>query len=181
MRIGLRKVSDMDYPVRKSNRLKNYDYASPGYYFVTICAYKHKCIFSHITVGQGLAPAENKLTVFGKAAEKQLLDLEKRYNCIRIDKYVIMPNHIHALIIIESNAAGASPRPTLSDVVCSFKSLTTNCCKNIRKIEHIFQNSYYDHIIRDESDYFEIWEYINSNPEKWSEDRFCNTKGEKNK
>ena len=162
----------MDRTVRKSNRLKNYDYSTNGTYFVTICTDKRKNILSHIYVGQGLAPAVNQLSLYGKIAEEQLLLLENRYPTIKIDKYVIMPNHIHAIILINNEAAGASPCPTLSDVICTYKSLTTRFCKQKRNIFRIFQTSFYDHIIRNEQDYLKIWQYIDTNPAKWSEDRF---------
>ena len=161
----------MTLPKRKPTRLKNYDYSNNGYYFITICAYHKSKIFGNI-VGQGLAPAENKLYPFGLIAENELLDLENRYVHIKIDKYVIMPNHIHAIIIIENETAGASPCPTLSDIICSFKSITTHKCHNIKLNQKIWQSSFHDHIIRGEKDYLKIWNYIDTNPQKWNEDCF---------
>lgn len=156
---------------RKPTRLKNYDYNTPGAYFITICSHNRKNIFSNI-VGQGLAPAENSLLEFGKIAENELLKLENRYKNIKVDKYVIMPNHIHAIITIENETAGASPCPTLSDVICSFKSITARKCRLIKPNERIWQTSFHDHIIRGEKDYREIWNYIDTNPLKWQEDCF---------
>ena len=98
----------MEFPKRKPTRLREYDYSQNGAYFVTICTRGKKCILSDIIVGQGLAPAETVLSQYGKIAEEQLLALEKRYKTIEIDKYVIMPNHIH-IIIISNKTAGASP------------------------------------------------------------------------
>lgn len=167
-----------DLPKRKPTRLKNYDYSSHGAYFVTICTHNRKQILSHITVGQGLAPAENELTAYGKIAEEQLLNLGKRYANIKIDKYVIMPNHIHIIVLIENYpdksdyTAGASPCPTLSDVICTYKSLTARLCKKVYPIEKVFQNSFHDHIIRNEKDCEKIWEYIENNPCKWENDCF---------
>ncbi len=161
----------MDLPNRKPTRLQGYDYNQNGANFVTICTYHRAQTLSHI-VGQGLAPAQTKLTAYGKIAEQQLLDIEKRYENIKVDKYVIIPNHTHVIFVIENMSAGASPCPTLSDVVCTFKSMTTRLCKQIYPIEKIFQNSFYDHIIRNETDYLEIWQYIDNNPAKWQEDRF---------
>ncbi len=156
---------------RKPTRLQGYDYSQNGAYFVTICTYRRAQILSHI-VGQGLAPAQTQLSVYGKIVEHQLLNLEKRYTNIKIDKYVIMPNHLHVIFLLENTSAGASPCPTLSDVVCTFKSLTTLLCKQAHPIEKVFQNSFHDHIIRNETDYLEIWQYIDNNPVKWQEDRF---------
>ena len=156
---------------RKPTRLKNFDYSNDGYYFITICTHNRKRIFSNI-VGQGLAPAENHLYQFGEIADNELQDLTKRYKNVKIDKYVIMPNHIHAIIALENQTAGASPCPTLSDVVCTFKSLTTRKCHLINPKQRIWQTSFHDHIIRDEEDYLKIWNYIDTNPLKWEEDCF---------
>ena len=161
----------MKLPNRKPKRLRNYDYSQNGYYFVTICTHHKECIFSNI-VGQGLAPAEIQLTEFGKIANAEIIDLENRYKFVKIDKYVIMPNHIHAIIIIQNKTAGASPCPTLSDVICSFKSITTRKCRAVNSAVKIWQTSFHDHIIRDEKDYLKIWNYIDTNPLKWADDCF---------
>ena len=161
----------MEKTQRKPTRLKNYDYSSEGAYFITICTHNRKNIFSNI-VGQGLAPAENQLSLLGEIANKEILDLKNRYKNIRIDKYVIMPNHIHAIITIENKTAGASPCPTLSDIVCSFKSMTSRKIREIKPNENIWQTSFHDHIIRGEEDYLKIWNYIDTNPQKWKEDCF---------
>ena len=181
---------NMEFPKRKPTRLKKYDYSQNGYYFVTICTHNKKHIFGNI-VGQGSipsqcegnvakrqretasvrgAPAEINLSECGKIAESEITNLENRYKHVKIDKYVIMPNHIHAIIIIDKYTAGASPCPTLSEVICSFKSITTRKCHNINPDQKIWQTSFHDHIIRGEDDYFEIWEYIDGNPAKWTED-----------
>ena len=160
-------------PKRKRTRLKDYDYSSPGAYFITICVKDRKELLSKVTVGQGLAPAENHLTVYGEIAKKQILLLEERYKGIKIDKYVIMPNHIHILISNNEITAGASPCPTISDIICSFKSVTTIMCKKVGLTEsHMFQSSFHDHIVRNEEDYIKIWEYIDTNVPKWESDCF---------
>ena len=97
---------------RKRIHLKNYDYSSEGVYFVTISVYNRRKILSKV-VGRGLAPAEVEYTAYGKEAERQLLLLEERYPFLRIDSYVIMPDHIHMMLAFEEKTAGASPRPTL--------------------------------------------------------------------
>ena len=158
-------------PQRKPTRLANYDYRQNGYYFVTICTHNRKNVLSRI-VGQGLAPAENELLPYGKIVEKELLAIEKRYAGVRMDKYVIMPNHIHAILVIDTYAAGASPCPTLSQVVGTVKSIATRKCKKVYPMDKIFQTSFHDHIIRNKHDYQEIWKYIDNNPAKWTEDRF---------
>ena len=164
----------MELPKRKPTRLKGYDYYQNGAYFVTICVKERKQLLSKI-VGQGLPPAENRLSAYGKIASKQIELLETRYKGIKIDKYVVMPNHIHILISNLEETAGASPCPTISDIICSFKSITTRMCKKQGlTIQHLFQSSFHDHIIRNEKDYKKIWEYIDTNVIRWKEDCFYN-------
>ena len=86
-----------ELPKRKNPRLKNFDYSENGYYFVTICTAEHKEILSSINVGRGLAPAEVILTPIGEIAEEQILSLKNRYPRVKIEKHVIMPNHIDYL------------------------------------------------------------------------------------
>ena len=165
----------MELPKRRPTRLKEYDYSTPGAYFITICVKDKKQLLSKIIVGQGLAPAENHLRLYGKIAKEQIELLENRYQGIKIDKYVIMPNHIHLLISNYEMTAGASPCPTISDVICTFKSITTRMCKKEGlKEQHLFQSSFRDHVIRGEKDYQKIWEYIDTNVIRWEKDCFYN-------
>ena len=159
----------MELPKRKHTRLKEYDYSMPGYYYVTIHLKDESARLCK--VGRGLAPAEAavKLTFAGEIVEQQLLQLEKRYSFVRVDKYVIMPNHLHVIFEFLEDAAGASPRPTLMDVVCAFKSLATRMCNKAENKTGrvLFQSSFYDHVIRNEQAYLECWNYIDGNPGKW--------------
>jgi len=93
--------------------------------------------------------------------------LEQRYSFLKVDKYVIMPNHIHLLLILENGAAGASPRPTVTDIICAYKSLTTRECKKVYDTGKVFQTSFYEHIIRNCDDYNETVKYIHENPMRW--------------
>ena len=132
---------EKEFPKRKHPRLDNYDYSSAGAYFITICTQNRSCVLSRI-VGRWLAPAEAtavEYTSFGEIAEKQLFLLTDRYPYLEIDRYVIMPNHIHAIMILNGEAAGASPRPTLTDIVCTYKSLTTRECKSMDLTENCFR------------------------------------------
>lgn len=159
----------MPQPKRKPVRLKGYDYSTEGAYFITICVQDRRCILSKIVVGEGLAPPEVQLTEKGRLAKEQLLKISERYPSILVDKYVIMPNHIHLILHVEEKAGGASPSPTVTQAVGAFKSMTTRLCPGESKL---FQRSFYDHVIRSEEDYQEIWSYIDQNPAKWREDRF---------
>ena len=111
------------------------------------------------------------LRPIGKIVENELRDLANRYD-ILIDKYVIMPNHVHMIIFIQR--AEQSPTPTISDILCAFKSITT---KKANQQDHvsgrqIWQRSFHDHIIRNESAYQKIWQYIDCNPMMWEQDCF---------
>lgn len=159
---------DNSLPKRKRPRLDHYDYSSPGAYFVTVCTQNRRCLLSRI-VGRGLAPAEVQYTAYGQIAKDQLLLLEERFPSLKIDQYVIMPNHIHMILVLEE-AAGVNPRPTITNIVCAYKSLVTRQCKLLQPIDKLFQTSFYEHVIRGREDYNEIAEYIVNNPKKWELD-----------
>lgn len=128
---------------RKQTRLTDYDYAENGHYFVTMCSNNRQNIFVECsnTVGAGLASARQledasifnndsasgnnfKLSPVGKIIQKQWNDIPNHHKGIELDAYVIMPNHVHGIIIInqKNKRADARPAPTLSDIICSFKS-----------------------------------------------------------
>ncbi len=156
--------------VRKQNRLIGYDYSLNGAYFVTICTKDRIEILSEICRGGAL------LRPIGFIVESELNELTKRYNAT-IDKYVIMPNHIHILIIIQwvsGKRAEQSPAPTLSDIICTFKSITTRKANDYTRTpgQKLWQRSFHDRIIRDEHEYQMIWQYIDANPLTWNDDRF---------
>ena len=101
-------VENKALPERKHPRLDHFDYSRSGAYFVTICTQNRRCVLSRI-VGRGLAPAEKsgiEYTRFGEIAKKQLLLLEERYSTLKLDRYVIMPNHIHVIFVLNGDAAG---------------------------------------------------------------------------
>ncbi len=162
----------MELPKRKQIRLKNYDYSNSGLYFITICTHKRKNILSNI-VGEGFPLPQ--LTPQGKITENYILKINKKYPCINIKKYIIMPNHIHIILKILNDGRG-NPSPTISNVVGWLKY---NITKHINKIHgttgnKIFQRSFHDHIIRSEEDYIKICNYIDTNPQKWISDCFYN-------
>lgn len=143
-------------PNRKRNRLKDFDYSSSGAYFVTICTRDKRGLLSQISsVGSDayIAP-EVKLTKYGEAAEEYLRRIPG------IDRYVIMPNHIHLIVVKDGQSCS-----TLSQDMRSFKTMVTKAVK-----EKIWQASFYDHIIRNERDYSIKAKYIENNPAKWDED-----------
>ena len=155
----------MELPKRKPTRLQGYDYPQNGAYFITICTHKRSRILSNI-VGEGLcALPQNILTPIGKEIEKSIQYIDDTYEGVTIDNYVIMPNHIHLIVILDDS--GGHGNPPLQNVIGQLKSYTTNKFKTI-----LWQRSFHDHIIRDEKDYQKIWEYINTNVIKWEQDCF---------
>ena len=162
---------------RRSMRLKEYDYASAGAYFVTIVSYKRLNIFSSIS------NSKTKLTQIGEIVENTWREIHIHFPYVRLDSFVIMPNHIHGIlnINIHVGARHASPlqnmpltkkpRP-LGVIVGSFKSSVTKRVHDsgLLKQKNIWQRNYYEHIIRDEDDYCKISEYIESNPVNWAFD-----------
>lgn len=156
-------------PKRNVVRLRHLNYSEPGAYFITICTQNRRCILSEISVGAGLAPPENRLTEYGRIAVRQIEMLESRFPSVAVDRYVVMPNHIHLLVCLRPYAGGSRPAPTVSDIIRVFKSQTTRLCKCGTKL---FQRSFYDHVVRGEEDYQRIWQYIDTTPAKWAEDRF---------
>lgn len=97
--------------------------------------------------------------------------LEKRYPFLEVDKYVIMPNHIHAVFILCHQKDEGVCRPSITDIVCAYKSLTTKKCRTLCNTGKVFQASFYEHIIRGERDYDEIARYIYENPLRWHLDK----------
>ena len=114
-----------------------------------------------LAVGEGLAPPEItvKLKPCGEVVKEQLQLIEARFPSVTVEDYVIMPDHIHAVIFLHKKTGGASPSPTLDDVVCAFKFLTSRSCKQKFGIEKMFQRSSAEHIVRDRDDY-KRWNFV---------------------
>ena len=159
----------MKFKERKHPRLKDYDYSLPGYYYVTIHNQTGAPMLSLIRQGHLPGEAMSVLTLAGKLAQRQLVDLENRFDYVTIDKYVIMPTHIHAIIILRE---GPRPRPSLMEIVRAYKSLTTRLWNQTMGTqgEKLFQTSFYDRVIRNQHAYEECWNYIEGNPGKWLTD-----------
>ena len=170
---------EKELPKRKDLRLKQYDYSSAGAYFVTICIKDRKRILSNIikpsAVGVGalddpLTP-QTQLTKIGKITEKYLLSSENIPG-VKIDRYVIMPDHIHVIIFLypdkyisRKDGSSKAPTPTnemLPHIVSTFKRF---CNKEIGY--NIFQRGYIEHIVRDREDYETRTKYIYENPIRW--------------
>ena len=155
----------VERPNRKHPRLSCYDYDEGGMYFLTICTKNKEKLLCRI-VGRDVLDAPSiLLTEKGKIVEKYIHSINNAEN-VSVEHYVIMPNHIHLLIYVD-NPLGASgtSRPThaaLPRTVSGFKRL---CNKEIG--ENIWQDSYYDRIIRGHKDFENHWNYIDKNPYLW--------------
>ena len=172
-------------PRRKNIRLKNYDYSRAGYYFITICTQDKLKLFGEII------NAESILNNRGEMIKKWIFQLENKFPHISIHKYIIMPNHIHCIIILEpdlrvypknntiKNKQYEHTGPPLPQIIQWFKTMTTNeYIKGVKNEiyppfnKRIWQRNYYDRIIRNEQEYKKIYEYIETNPLKWENDKY---------
>ena len=150
-----------DYPKRKRVRIDNYDYSTQGAYFITICTANKEKIFWE--GADAVHQQDLPLSIEGKIAEQGVLQMEEHYESIFVDKYCIMPDHIHLILRIVSDTDGRMiSAPTVSTAVGSMKRWVS---KHIGR--PVWQKSFYDHCIRNQQDYNEISEYIDNNPLKY--------------
>ena len=161
----------MDLPKRKRTRLKEYDYSATGMYFITVCVKNKNHLLGKI-VGCGDFDAPQMiLSEYGSILDKYVKLMNEKYSHIKIDKYVIMPNHFHLILNITEykkakNGASKIAAPYNSEI-SKFVSLLKRYC-NREYGENIWQSRYYDHVVRNQQDYDEIWEYIENNPAKYA-------------
>ena len=163
----------MELPKRKNTRLPEFDYNTPGVYFITVCTYNKKKILSRIVGAIHESPVV-QLTENGKIVDYYINNLEKRFG-VGVDNYVIMPNHIHLMISVDERAIRESPLRERSIISKVIGYLKMNVSRDMHKKGYygeIWQRSFYDHIIRNDMDYQSIWQYIYGNPSKWLEDCF---------
>ncbi len=175
---------------RRSIRLKGYDYSQAGLYFMTICVQNKECLFGKV---------ENDAMVLNKAGRmiaKEWLAIPNRFPTIELHDYILMPNHFHAILeiidltdignqIINTNPIQKSdqlPMPnnhkTIGDMIDAFKSITTvNYIRGVKNLNwqpfdgRLWQRNYYEHIIRNQTSYDNIADYIITNPAKWQDDQ----------
>ena len=154
---------EMELQKRKANRIQGFDYGQCGAYFVTLCTHNRARLFR-------MDQTSSCQWESNRIIHKWVAETQNKYQNVHFDKYVIMSDHIHFLISFTEEAPGAS----LADVMRFFKTMTTN--EYIREVkkgnlppfqQKLWQKSFYDHVIRNEQDYLETWEYIVNNPTKW--------------
>lgn len=165
-------------PQRKCQRLKDYDYSQNGYYFITLCTQNRMHLFGQIVGAIHESPelVHMKLCDNGIIVKSIIENLSVRFPDIHIDQYVIMPNHIHMIVVISGERAiRESPLPKRSLVSQVIGYLKMNTTKQIHGIDNkvdVWQRGYHDHIIRNEKEYLEISEYIETNCLKWELDKY---------
>ncbi len=157
----------MELSKRKQNRLTEYDYSMPNAYFITVCTANRKNLFWK-DVGAIIDRPENvPLTDLGVVVRQSIDDIPGHYPAITVDHAVIMPNHIHLLLQINTDVDGRPmAAPTISTVISQTKGVVSK-----KAGFSVWQKGFYDHVIRNENDYREIWNYIDGNPGKWAEDK----------
>ena len=153
----------MDLPKRKNIRLNDYNYSSNGAYFITICTKNKENLLWKNVGANCVRPLDQlPLSKIGIVIENEIYKLNTVYENIKVDKYQIMPNHIHLIIFIYEDSNGRTQfAPTISRIIKQFKGSIT---KQIGF--SIWQKSFYDRIIRNENEYQSVWNYIHNNPLK---------------
>jgi putative transposase len=184
---------DPDRHHRRSIRLQGYDYSTPGAYFITICVQRRMCLFGAVVNDQ------LRLNDAGQMIQACWEQLPQRFPTLALDTYVVMPNHFHAIAILvgaplvgAQDAQGAQNTPitrsasrrgaegplTIGDIAGAFKSITTN--HYIHGVQEsgwnpfekrLWQQNYWEHIIRDDTALGRIRSYIQTNPTRWSDDQ----------
>ena len=163
-----------DVPKRKPILLQDFDYSTSGAYFITICtANRHPFFWDAVSTrrtarrGELCSPTNVPLSGIGRIVDAEFIKLNHIYPSVTVDKYCIMLDHIHIIIAIHDDATGRTQfAPTISRIIKQFKGSIT---KQVGQV--IWQKGFYDHCIRNQQDYNEIWEYIENNPQKYAQTR----------
>ena len=163
----------MDFYGSRCPRLRGYDYAQPGAYFITVCTYQRECLLANVVDGAMI------LNLPGRLVHEAWLGLPDHYPHVGLDVFVIMPNHLHGIIVFSGDGveAGLKPASTvrhaLPEVVRGFKTFSSRRINAWRQTPGtpVWQRNYYEHVIRNERELDKIREYIATNPLRWALDR----------
>lgn len=179
-------ISFSSHPLRQSTRLHGFDYSQPGAYFITICIRKHKSLLGNVSNGVMV------LNSVGEIVQSCLTEIPAYFPNTELSAYIIMPNHVHGIIPVNSpvgarhavpecakkllpniESFGEPVKSSLPTIVRSFKSAVTRSVNISRgnRQSSFWQRGYYEHVIRNEEELIQIGEYILGNPLKWEEDR----------
>jgi putative transposase len=146
----------MPGPERRSLRLANYDYASAGAYFITVCALDRRCLFGAV------ADDEMRTSALGKLVSTCWIQIPHHFPSVALDAFVVMPNHLHGILWLTR----AGHAPPLHRVVGAFKSAASRAAG-----QHLWQRSFHDRVIRNDAELQLIRQYVIDNPLKWALDR----------
>ncbi len=157
---------------RRSIRLAGYDYRQAGAYYVTICVQHQACLFGTVD-GDRL-----QLSPAGAMVASEWEALQARFPAVRLDAYVVMPNHLHGIITLsDAERLPGHGAPRLGDIVGAFKSTTTvRYSRSVRSGRwppfpgRLWLRNYYEHIIRDDAELCRIRQYVADNPLQWADD-----------
>ena len=170
-----------------SSRLQNWDYGSNGYYFITICTKNREHYFGTINIINPVSEYTISLSKIGDTVSKCWFEIPKFHSYVKLDSFVVMPNHIHGILIIDKpqNKEDAKCCASTKEVKNEFGVQSHNLASIIRgfkagvkkyatmnNIKFQWQPRYHDHIIRDEKEYLKIKEYIDNNVLYWAKDRY---------
>ena len=158
---------------RKSIRLQEYDYSQAGAYFITICTHNRLSLFGEIING------EMFLNAAGMTAQQCWNAIPEHFPFVELGEFVIMPNHVHGIIHITQNVGAKNFLPlqhgtskTIGSIVRGFKIGVTKWFRQVTDIKIVWQRNYYEHIIRNQTSYSKIAEYIQTNPLQWQNDKY---------
>ena len=164
-------------PVRKTNRLKSYNYSQNGYYFITLCVLDNQELLGKVVGDDAhIVPPTVVYSEYGRIVEKHIKNVDSSYDDIIVANYIIMPNHVHMIIVLqkmphnENLGTMWASSPTSARIPTIIRTLKTLVAKECGL--SFWQRSYHDHVIRTEQKYNIIWKYIDENPLKWHEDCF---------
>ncbi len=162
----------MNLPYRKRLRLEGYNYNDAGVYFITICTWKRAPFLSQINVGAIHELPSSIITEYGTVVEEYIKKIPERFG-VELCNYVIMPNHIHLIVLIDKkqiNQTCSNKHSIIPNIVGYVKMNSSKRFHEFGMEGRIWQRSYYDHIVRNENEFYKIYDYITTNPERWIND-----------
>ncbi len=155
---------DPDFQHRRSIRLNGYDYSKSGAYFITICTHDREHLFGDI-IDEIMV-----LNKFGDITRSHWQQLSQHHPNIIMDESIVMPNHLHGIIVLESSSDSTKP---ISEIIRGFKTFSAKAINQERDLRGIpvWQRNYYDRIIRNELELDRVRQYIINNPQNWDTDK----------
>ena len=149
-------------PHRRSLRLPGYDYSRAGAYFITACTQNRVMLFG------GVIDGDVRLNEMGTIVQQTWEDLPRHYLGIALDAFIVMPNHVHGIIIL---AHESERRHAIPEIVRGFKTFSARRVnERAGKSGVLWQRGYYEHVIRNEKALDRIRAYIANNPARWADD-----------